>query len=129
MRMQHSPDLILHRMKYIPKSIRILTGKLEMLLRSSANYRERIKFLNYALVESLPELLPPKKTDLKDNIIWQYWDTGAVNAPVLIRVCLYTPPILLTTLRFSFLKGDFSRINLQMRLMADRHCSQPLLFC
>ena len=29
----------------------------------------------------------------------------------LIRVCLYTPPILLTTLRFLALKGDFSRTN------------------
>ena len=30
---------------------------------------------------------------------------------LLIRVCLYTPPILLTTLRFLALKGDFSRTN------------------
>ena len=75
-------------MKYIPKPIRILTGKLEMRLRSSANYRERIRFIDYAFMESLPEILPPKKTGLKDNIIWQYWDTGAVNAPELIKVCI-----------------------------------------
>ena len=88
MRVSDSPNLKLPRIKYIPKSLRVFTGKLEMRLRSKNNYRDRIRFINWIDSKSLPGIIPKSRLDIPENIIWQYWHEGLDAAPEIIRICI-----------------------------------------
>lgn len=82
------PNIFFPRFTFLPNQIRIFFGKLEMLLRTSDNIKDRIKLIDLAFIDKLLDITISPKKNLSEQIIWQYWNLGITNAPKIVKQCI-----------------------------------------
>lgn len=82
------PNILIPRLNFLPKALRIYFGKWEMSLRTKDKLDDRIKLMDLAFNDKIPNLTGTPKKDIQNCVIWQYWDEGISNAPELVKNCI-----------------------------------------